>query len=382
MPLMNDKNLTNAINEAIALLNTSIVCRDNIDDMHALVMYLVDAHGYSVGESGPTPAPTPAAQVLQLLRLAMSRGAFSVPPRTVSEADAYQLLRIRNIVNEDARARHGDLPGEPSWGVVADSVLAHASQHRLAREILKVPKNRTLDQHVSLLRRADDLEADMLALRGAYLEAAGTNATLVELVGAVRRGADPEVERLRIEVQHYREMGAAKRSEGIARLTVEMAAASASRDDPGNAAAFAEAARKADVAEIEQIAAKTAIAVLEELAPRADAKALVRAHAMGRQMLRVVVAANLAADVLAVIETAIGDALSDRVGYLSVEREPGRPPDDYTVDSEHGFTNGEFTETWGWEIGSEHGGPFGDEAAAIDDAWRDYSEVYEMEKDE
>ena len=47
----------------------------------------------------------------------------------------------------------------------------------------------------------------MLALRGAYLEAAGTNATLVELVGAVRRGADPEVERLRIEVQHYREMG-------------------------------------------------------------------------------------------------------------------------------------------------------------------------------
>ena len=91
--------------------------------------------------------------------------------------------------------------------MVADSVLAHASQHRLAREILKVPKNRTLDQHVSLLRRADDLEADMLALRGAYLEAAGTNATLVELVGAVRRGADPEVERLRIEVQHYREMG-------------------------------------------------------------------------------------------------------------------------------------------------------------------------------
>ncbi len=185
---------------------------DVVDDMHTLVMYLVDAHrsgevdeasACTVGESGGTPA----ARALQLLKLAMSRGAFSAPPRTVSEADAYQLVRIRNIVNEDARARHGDLPGDPSWGVVADSVLAHASQHRLAREILKVPKNRTLDQHVSLLRRADDLEADMLALRGAYLEAAGTNATLVELVGAVRRGADPEVERLRIEVQHYREMG-------------------------------------------------------------------------------------------------------------------------------------------------------------------------------
>lgn len=380
-----------------------------------------------------------------LLEVAERCMEASVPPAMFSERDAYELLRIRAIVREEASIRHGDLPGEPSWGVVADSVLAHTSQHRLARDLLKVPANLTLDQHVSLLlrrptldrnaddfrrladqareelkvrpcdwgtgarsvmraaivvfdmlaagtaieARADGLEADMLALRSAYLEASGTNATLVELVGAVRRGADPEVERLRIDVQHYREVArgvTAKRIEEleleVARLTGELAAAPC---DPGNAIAFAEyqAARKAETAEIEQIAIQTAIAVLEELAPRADAKALVRTHYIGRQVLRVVVAANLAADVLAVLETAIGGELSDRVSELSIEREPGRPPDGYTVE-----VDGEFTEhagggkTWGWDLDDEHGGVFETEAAAIDDAWRDFGEIVVVERSE
>jgi len=37
-------------------------------------------------------------------------------------AEALELKRIRNIVDVDARKRHGDREGEPSWGVIADCV--------------------------------------------------------------------------------------------------------------------------------------------------------------------------------------------------------------------------------------------------------------------
>lgn len=67
--------------------------------------------------------------------------------------DALELRRIRAIVEDDARKRHGDREGEPSWGVIADCVLGHASQHRQAREILGVAENVTLDQGLSELRQ-------------------------------------------------------------------------------------------------------------------------------------------------------------------------------------------------------------------------------------
>ena len=43
------------------------------------------------------------------------------------------------------------------------------------------------------------LEADLVALRGAYLEAAGTNATISEIVGAVRRGATGQAQMEQME---------------------------------------------------------------------------------------------------------------------------------------------------------------------------------------
>lgn len=74
----------------------------------------------------------------------------------VAEVDAvagpaFELRRIRAIVEDDARKRHGDREGEPSWGVIADCVLGHASQHRQARQILGVPETVTLDQYVTML---------------------------------------------------------------------------------------------------------------------------------------------------------------------------------------------------------------------------------------
>lgn len=71
----------------------------------------------------------------------------------VVAGDAFELRRIRAIVEDDARKRHGDREGEPSWGVIADCVLGHASQHRQAREILGVAENVTLDQGLSELRQ-------------------------------------------------------------------------------------------------------------------------------------------------------------------------------------------------------------------------------------
>lgn len=176
-----------------------------------------------------------------LLEVAERCTEGSVPPTMFSERDAYELLRIRTIVREEASIRHGDLPGEPSWGVVADSVLAHASQHRLARDRLKVPADLTLDQHVGLL-----LRRPMLYRRIA--EQAREDLTIAFASTHRKRIAELELE--------------------IVRLTDKLVAASAPRDP----------ARK--VTELEQIAAQTAIAVLEELAPRADAKALFRVIGM------------------------------------------------------------------------------------------------------
>lgn len=87
----------------------------------------------------------------------LGRDALDLEQRgRVAEVDAIagealELKRIRSIVDEDARKRHGDREGEPSWGVIADCVLAHVSQHRQAREILDVPEQFTLDQYVSIL---------------------------------------------------------------------------------------------------------------------------------------------------------------------------------------------------------------------------------------
>lgn len=80
------------------------------------------------------------------------------PPREFSEHDAYALRRIRAIVREDALERHGDRPGEPSWDVIADCVLANACQHRQAREILKTPQSLTLDQHATMISQQLELD--------------------------------------------------------------------------------------------------------------------------------------------------------------------------------------------------------------------------------
>lgn len=163
-----------------------------------------------------------------LLFVAESITDVPVPPRMVSEADAYQLLRIRNIVDEDARARHGDLPGEPSWGVIADCVLGHASQHRQAREIMGVPEQFTLDQHVSEISRY---------LRG--FEASRVNIghwdTHPELpLDLLAREVVAQAERWRIDAEHYRgeaSNATAKQVESlsaeVARLTGEVAATQA-----------------------------------------------------------------------------------------------------------------------------------------------------------
>jgi hypothetical protein len=59
-------------------------------------------------------------------------------------------------------------------------------------------------EHRNLKARLGTLEADLLAIRGAYLEGAGTNGTVTEIVGAVRRGADPQTMAAAVEHKLYK----------------------------------------------------------------------------------------------------------------------------------------------------------------------------------
>ena len=141
--------------------------------------------------------------------------------------EASEIKRIRNIVDEDARKRHGNREGEPSWGVIADCVLAHVSQHRQAREILDVPEQFTLDQYVSMLGDS----AELVETRQVLEAMQGRTPDPARSTIQVAREVVAQAERWRINAGYYE--GEAKSltalrvqqlADEVARLTGEVAA--------------------------------------------------------------------------------------------------------------------------------------------------------------
>ncbi len=131
--------------------------------------------------------------------------------------DALELKRIRSIVDEDARKRHEAREGEPSWGVIADCVLAHVSQHRQARKSLDVPEQVTLDQYVAET-------SQYLRVFETSLVNAGKWDPYPELpLNLLAREIVAQAERWRIDAEHYRGEASNATATMVESLSVEVA---------------------------------------------------------------------------------------------------------------------------------------------------------------
>lgn len=114
----------------------------------------------------------------------------------VAEVDA-----VAGEALELKRIRHGDREGEPSWGVIADCVLAHVSQHRQAQKILDVPDHVTLDQAATVVRGVvDDAAATRLILEASLGRIPDPARSTVQLA----REVVDQTERWRVDAEHYR----------------------------------------------------------------------------------------------------------------------------------------------------------------------------------
>jgi hypothetical protein len=119
--------------------------------------------------------------------------------------EALELKRIRNIVDVDARKRHGDRDGEPSWAVIADCVLAHVSQHRQAREILDVPEGFTLDQYASMLGAEAEQANEIVEVRQVLEAMLGRTSDPARSTSQLAREVVAQAERWRLDAEHYPE---------------------------------------------------------------------------------------------------------------------------------------------------------------------------------
>ena len=232
--------------------------------------------------------------------------------------------------------------------------------------------------------------------------------------GEFFKGLRATVERLQIDLQHYR--GAATGATAmrvqeleleVTRLTGELAAEErkvgdlsvelARRIAPDPAIAALDdfkAQRTADLLQVRGIATDAAMMVLDTLNPRAEGQPphQIRVHMPGAGLLRVIVAADVTDDVLAELESEVDDKVAERVTSISIEREPGGLPDGQGYEiKEHVDGNGEdgegptgvhpgspATEEWmvyHWENAElDDGGQHRrSKAEAIDDVWVDYA---------
>lgn len=182
--------------------------------------------------------------------------------------DAFELRRIRAIVEDDARKRHGDRDGEPSWGVIADCVLSHVSQHRQAREELGVPEHVTLDQYVAETSRClRDFETSLVS--------AGKWSTYPNRqLNQLAREIVAQAERWRIDAEHYRGEASNTTAQQVEALSAEVA-----RLTGEVAATRAEAKRQIERLE-ENLAAERSTTPITKTSPLTERLRLVRALEM------------------------------------------------------------------------------------------------------
>lgn len=167
--------------------------------------------------------------------------------------EASEIKRIRNIVDEDARKRHGNREGEPSWGVIADCVLAHVSQHRQARKSLDVPEQVTLDQYVAET-------SQYLRVFETSLVNAGKWDPYPELpLNLLAREIVAQAERWRIDAEHYRGEASNATATMVESLSVEVA-----RLTGEVAATRAEAVRQIGARDAELAALVTRVDLISE----------------------------------------------------------------------------------------------------------------------
>lgn len=217
-----------------------------------------------------------------------------------------------------------------------------------------------------------------------------SKATQEALEGQVRRDTAAlnqtrsELDRMRIDLDHYREEARGATAQRVEELSVEVARLTgelAAKDADWRRAEASVKRLEAQIdgalppaKDITATATEAATTVLDTLTPPAPGAAphKARAHMPGAGILRVIVAADVGDDVLAHVELAVNEAAAEFVETISVEREPGTEPEGYRI--EGGEDGGQPAYVWHHVALQEAGHTEATKAAAIDGAWTAYAE--------
>lgn len=238
-------------------------------------------------------------------------------------------------------------------------------------------------------RPAADAEAELLAIRRVLEDWQGRTPDPARSTEQLAREVTAQADRWRIDADHYRDEAAKAtdragladaHGERIMQLEAELAA---TRADAGRwQAQLAEVEKRLHAREMEagggppeKRAMDAALTVLDTLTPApASTPHKVRAERVD-WLLRVVVAADVADDVLAEVESEVNDKAGDLDGIqvVSVEREPGKPPEGWRVGNE----DPQRPDTWSYGLvgAAAAEGATRSEAGAVDEAWRAYVEA-------